>query len=214
MKFIEPGAAQHMAENVHALILYLSSTESPLKNLKRGHQRPPTFFFSTLGRIFVQYTFRTANTLHLLLFVSAVGGVGFAFGVGSHSGVAVKDRKEGKQKKKTAVKGEKPERGGKGGFTSNGAILNERRGDDQVRYISFTDRNMWIEQFKGVGLIVSGFIGVMIGANVWALVMSKVLKKGLSWFRVEYSCLWLYGPPTLAGAFSTITYFIFLVDAK
>ncbi|EGN96948.1 hypothetical protein SERLA73DRAFT_57990 [Serpula lacrymans var. lacrymans S7.3] len=68
---IQPGVAQHMAENTLALLQYLSSTESPLPSLTAGYSRPTTVFFSHMGFFFV-YSFQTARLLYSLLFVSSV----------------------------------------------------------------------------------------------------------------------------------------------
>ncbi|KAI0924464.1 hypothetical protein AcW2_005343 [Taiwanofungus camphoratus] len=64
---IEPGVAQHMGENVLALLLHLSSPESPLPTLTDGYHRPDTVFFQYLGQFFI-YSFRTATIMYLALF--------------------------------------------------------------------------------------------------------------------------------------------------
>ncbi|KAH9839719.1 uncharacterized protein C8Q71DRAFT_905143 [Rhodofomes roseus] len=67
---IEPGVAQHMGENVLALLLHLSSPESPLPNLTAGFTKPKTVFYQYLGA-FIIYSFRTANILYITLFVAS-----------------------------------------------------------------------------------------------------------------------------------------------
>ncbi|EIW75315.1 hypothetical protein CONPUDRAFT_169679 [Coniophora puteana RWD-64-598 SS2] len=68
---IEPGVAQHMAENTLALLDHLSSASSPLPTLTDGYTKPTTVFFSHLGFFFV-YSFATARALYTALFVSSV----------------------------------------------------------------------------------------------------------------------------------------------
>ncbi len=62
-----------------------------------------------------------------------------------------------------------------------------------------------LELKKGAGLVIGAFLGSLIGVNAVAFIMSKVLNRSLSWFRVEYSCLWLYGPAALSGTFFPIS---------
>lgn len=56
-----------MGENVLALLLHLSSPESPLPTLTDGYHRPDTVFFQYLGQFFI-YSFRTATIMYLALF--------------------------------------------------------------------------------------------------------------------------------------------------
>ncbi|KAI0057402.1 hypothetical protein BV25DRAFT_1812524 [Artomyces pyxidatus] len=63
---IQPGVAQHMADNALALLRYLSSDESPLPSLTNGYTRPTTVFFSNLGMFFL-YSYSTARVLYGLL---------------------------------------------------------------------------------------------------------------------------------------------------
>ncbi|CAL1714519.1 unnamed protein product [Somion occarium] len=60
---IEPGVAQHMADNTLALLLYLSSAESPLPSLTEGYSKPATVFFHALSHFWV-YSFQTAKVLY------------------------------------------------------------------------------------------------------------------------------------------------------
>ena len=55
------------------------------------------------------------------------------------------------------------------------------------------------ELIKGIALMSAGLVGSVVGVNVVAFVMSKVLDSGLSWFANEQACLLLYGPVALAG---------------
>ena len=71
MENIEPGVAQHMGDNVLAVLLHLSSPESPLPHLTEGFSRPKTVFFQFLG-VFIIYSFRTAILLYSGLFVASV----------------------------------------------------------------------------------------------------------------------------------------------
>ncbi|TFK48370.1 hypothetical protein OE88DRAFT_1684387 [Heliocybe sulcata] len=65
---VEPGVAQHMAENTLALLTYLSSPLSPLPTLATGYAKPRTVFFSHLGVFFV-YSYATARVLYSAVFV-------------------------------------------------------------------------------------------------------------------------------------------------
>jgi hypothetical protein len=47
--------------------------------------------------------------------------------------------------------------------------------------------------------VVSGAVGAVVGANLVALIIMKVLGKGMSWFSSELSTLGLYGPAALTG---------------
>ncbi|KAK7686297.1 hypothetical protein QCA50_010521 [Cerrena zonata] len=67
---IEPGVAQHMAENTLALLKYLASEESPLPSLTEGYTKPTTVFYSIFGRFWV-YSFHTAKLLYTALFVAS-----------------------------------------------------------------------------------------------------------------------------------------------
>ncbi|KAI0820291.1 hypothetical protein BC628DRAFT_1524628 [Trametes gibbosa] len=68
---IETGVAQHMADNVLALLLHLTSEESPLPELATGYTRPQTVFYEHLGIFFV-YSFATAKVLYSITFVVAL----------------------------------------------------------------------------------------------------------------------------------------------
>ncbi|KAI0705019.1 hypothetical protein C8T65DRAFT_653452 [Cerioporus squamosus] len=61
---IEPGVAQHMAENTLALLLHLTSSESPLPELAAaGYSSPQTVFFDYFGTLLV-YSYSTAKLLY------------------------------------------------------------------------------------------------------------------------------------------------------
>ncbi|KAI9572020.1 hypothetical protein HD554DRAFT_2016273 [Boletus coccyginus] len=64
---IQPGVAQHMADNSLALLRFLSSDASPIPRLERGFARPRTVFFSNLG-FFLMYSFTTAKVMYVMLF--------------------------------------------------------------------------------------------------------------------------------------------------
>ncbi|KAI9062799.1 hypothetical protein FKP32DRAFT_1629419 [Trametes sanguinea] len=68
---IEPGVAQHMAENVLALLLHLTSDESPLPELAAGYSKPQTVFYEYFG-FFLVYSFTTAKILYSAFFVVAL----------------------------------------------------------------------------------------------------------------------------------------------
>ncbi|QRV88245.1 Peptidase family M28 protein [Ceratobasidium sp. AG-Ba] len=65
---IQPGVAQHMAENTLALLTYLSSTDSPLPTLQK-YSPPTVAYFSLLSRYFFSYTFSTARQLYVATLV-------------------------------------------------------------------------------------------------------------------------------------------------
>ncbi|KAF8521632.1 hypothetical protein BU17DRAFT_45701 [Hysterangium stoloniferum] len=65
---IEPGVAQHMAENTLALLQHFTSPTSPLPSLiSVTPHKPQIVYFTVLGRWFFKYTFSTASTLYLTL---------------------------------------------------------------------------------------------------------------------------------------------------
>lgn len=61
-------------------------------------------------------------------------------------------------------------------------------------------KGVWKEQTRGVVAVICGAGGAIVGANVVAVVMQRVLGKGMSWFASELSTLGLYGPAALTGA--------------
>lgn len=60
------------------------------------------------------------------------------------------------------------------------------------------------EQLKGVIAISSAIVGGLVGANVVAFLMQRVLGKGMSWFAEEYTTVALYGPATLTGTYHVL----------
>jgi uncharacterized membrane protein YeaQ/YmgE (transglycosylase-associated protein family) len=65
-----------MAENTLALLLYLSSSASPLPNL--GTYTPPTtVFFALAGRFFFSYSFQTANRLYAAMLLASLALTAF-----------------------------------------------------------------------------------------------------------------------------------------
>ncbi|KAH6874322.1 hypothetical protein BKA70DRAFT_1350465 [Coprinopsis sp. MPI-PUGE-AT-0042] len=69
---IQPGVAQHMAENTLALIQYLTSSSSPLPELAAGYAKPRTVYMGYLGQMFIQYSFTTAKLMYAALFAAVV----------------------------------------------------------------------------------------------------------------------------------------------
>jgi hypothetical protein len=131
-----------MAENVLALVKYLSSNRSPLPTLTEGYTRPSTVYFSHIG-VFIIYSFATAKIMYSCLFLAVLLFVQFN---NKLSGLSI-----------------------------------------------------WTAQAKGVGAVLTAYVGGVITPNVVALVMTKVLGKGMSWFANEHSAVLLYGVPTLLG---------------
>ena len=61
-----------MAENVHALLLHLTSPDSPVPELaSAGYTKPQTVFFEHFGT-FLVYSFTTAKILYTVSFVVAL----------------------------------------------------------------------------------------------------------------------------------------------
>ncbi|KZT56782.1 hypothetical protein CALCODRAFT_470601 [Calocera cornea HHB12733] len=56
---IQPGVAQHMAENVLALLTHLTSADSPLPHLTE-YKRPATVYYSLLNSFFISYSYDLA----------------------------------------------------------------------------------------------------------------------------------------------------------
>ncbi|KAI0684198.1 hypothetical protein BC835DRAFT_1523949 [Cytidiella melzeri] len=65
---IQPGVAQHMAENTLALLQFLSSSESPLPSLTAGYSKPSTVYYQSFSHFFV-YSFSTAKKIYAALVV-------------------------------------------------------------------------------------------------------------------------------------------------
>lgn len=59
---------------------------------------------------------------------------------------------------------------------------------------------IWSAHIKGVVIVVSSGAGALMSANVVAVVMQRVLGRGMSWFADPLSCLCLYGPAAFTGA--------------
>ncbi|TFK64946.1 hypothetical protein BDN72DRAFT_846164 [Pluteus cervinus] len=56
------------------------------------------------------------------------------------------------------------------------------------------------DQGRGMLAVTAGIIGSNFAANLAALIMQRVLGKGMSWFSSVYSPLVLYAPPAIFGA--------------
>lgn len=55
------------------------------------------------------------------------------------------------------------------------------------------------EQIKGCFAVCAAPIGSLVGANLVAFIMDRVLGTGMTWFSQEFSCIVLFGPAALAG---------------
>lgn len=66
-------------------------------------------------------------------------------------------------------------------------------------------RGFFGDNLRGLFAVGSAVVGGVLSANVVAFVMAVVLKKPMSWFSVELSCIILYGPAALAGSSPTRT---------
>jgi hypothetical protein len=69
---IQPGVAQHMAENTLALIQYLTSSSSPLPELAAGYAKPHTVYMGYLGQMFIRYSFTSAKIMYAVLCAAVV----------------------------------------------------------------------------------------------------------------------------------------------
>ena len=54
--------------------------------------------------------------------------------------------------------------------------------------------------FHGACSVLIALLGALIGSNIVALLMDRILGHPLSWYSHEFSCILLYGPAALAGA--------------
>ncbi|KAF8624137.1 hypothetical protein AX17_007200 [Amanita inopinata Kibby_2008] len=196
---IQPGVAQHMAENTLALLQYLSSRDSPLPTLTEGYIPPSTVFFSHIG-VFIMYSFSTAKVMYSALLLASVMLVRARGQVEEES---QKEKASGKGDGGGHVNGEVNEVNGalKANGSNGIASAKELNGvaKASVAESSAGAGGMWKEQSKAVGAVLCGGLGGIIISNLVALVMSKVLGKGMSWFSNEYSVMVLYGVPMLLG---------------
>lgn len=81
MQYIEPGVAQHFAENVFAITHYLTSApDSSLPHLSTYVTAPTSIYFSLLGRYFFLYTAETAWRILAVITVATVS-VMYATGI-------------------------------------------------------------------------------------------------------------------------------------
>jgi len=71
VEHIEPGVAQHMADNAFALLQFLSSSESPLPTME-SPTPPSTVYFAILGRLFIWWSFDTAKKLYASTFLASI----------------------------------------------------------------------------------------------------------------------------------------------
>lgn len=181
VKYIQPGVAQHMAENTLALLLHLSSDESPLPQLTTGYTKPSTVYFSLLNSTLIQYSFATANALHIVLFAASIALVKLSIPLSKSSTfITTKEKREV--------------------VTRESGKLFEVKVTEVKETVTSTE-NIWSLHFKGFALVAASFIGALIGANLVALLMVHIIKRPLSWFNVEYYCMVLYGPAALTGKY-------------
>ena len=171
-------AFQHMAVNTLSLLKYLASLDSPLPSLTTGYTKPSTMFFSLLNSFFVQYSFRVANALHFTLFVSSVILVAITSNVRHKISIIHKSRHI---------------------HLHNGGTEVDYDVDETIEKLEDDSSLIWIDHVKAIVVLTAAFIGSLISVNTVAFLMAKVLDRPLSWFRVEYSCLLLYGPAAFAG---------------
>jgi len=63
-----------------------------------------------------------------------------------------------------------------------------------------TVRKEWTNLVQGLVAVMASTFGTVIMPNLVALIMSKGLNKGMSWFSNPFSPIALYAPPALLGA--------------
>ncbi|KAJ7923479.1 hypothetical protein B0H13DRAFT_1979948 [Mycena leptocephala] len=65
-------------------------------------------------------------------------------------------------------------------------------------------RPVWQNQRRGALAVLGGILGSLLAPNVVAVVMHRVLGKGMSWFAgAHFSAIGLYGPATLLGGLAS-----------
>jgi hypothetical protein len=166
-----------MAENTLALLQYLSSEGSPVPRLTGGYTKPTTAFFSFFNTYFVQYSFRTANAIHITLFVSTILFISTTY-------------RPRQSTAKLDVKGKKKE-SQNGRASTHSELVNGHAYDPKD--------SIWIEYVKGVGILTASAIGSLLGVCSVAFIMAILINRPLSWFSIESSCLILYAPASLTG---------------
>ncbi|KAF8576245.1 hypothetical protein K439DRAFT_1640647 [Ramaria rubella] len=73
VEYIDPGVAQHMAENTMALLHHFTGPSSPLPSLASAKpQSPRIVYFSLLGSWFFTYPFSAASTAYTTLLGAAI----------------------------------------------------------------------------------------------------------------------------------------------
>lgn len=174
VEYIDPGVAQHMADNTLSLLHHLSSPDSPLPELTHGYTKPRTVFFSFLDFSFIRFSFATANAMYFTLLAASLALIAM------NSPASLISVREEKQTVRVSA---------------DGGVTEER---DVVEAFAATS-NTWSSLGSAVLLLGSSFAGAIIGANVVALFMIKLGRQS-SWYGSESSCALLYGPPTLSGA--------------
>ncbi|KAL7413564.1 hypothetical protein BDY24DRAFT_388928 [Mrakia frigida] len=79
------------------------------------------------------------------------------------------------------------------------------RGLGSMVILLLVNRTAWIHWKSYVVALagtVGSVVGALVGVNVVALVMSKVLDRSMSWFSHEFLALALYSPPAFLGAWT------------
>ena len=196
-----------MGLNVLALLRHLStSPTSPLPHLaESGYTKPSTVFFSYLGWFFV-YSFERARWVYGAL---AMGAVGFVLlldtdgeerkksvksVIGNGNGSAIIANGDANKKTKLAVNGfAKP----KSKPFANGAPTTHTPSSSSTPNTSIRN-NPTITALLALG---SSILGTLLLPNLVAIVLDKVLGRGMSWFANEYSVILLFAPPALLGSF-------------
>ncbi len=167
-----------MAENTLALLQYLSSDASPIPSLTGGYTKPTTVYFSFFNSFFVQYSFQTANAMHAVLLVSSI-----LFVIATY------------EPRRVTTPGSKPR--GDAATIQNDQAPSHSKVTNGLGNI--LEDNIWIEHVKGVGILTASAVGSLFGVSFVAFIMAFVIRKPLSWFSIESSCLVLYAPAALTG---------------
>ena len=191
---IQPGVPQNMASNVYALLVYLStSPSSPLPRLaEAGYTPPSTVFFSYLGWFFV-YSFKWARWGYATLVVAVLV---FVWG---EQGSGVEAEANGDARVK--MNGSAMPNGN--GASPPGNVANGNGNVHLVYHRKLTRKPCTRTRavLRGTFAVLSSLLGTLLVPNLIALVLDKLLGKGMSWFSNEYSVIALFAPAALLGEF-------------
>lgn len=210
MQNIEPGVAQHFAENILHITKTLSARPmreaarlpdqllgvkrweldptktSVLEGVKKfekgmpGGRRPPVVFFSLFGRWFVRYSFDTAIVVYVGIALAALAMIAFF-----------------------EVRRPPPSVAQVGGTVEQ---ARKRKKANSLAHDNTASKAApftptWKIYVYSLGAVGSSIFSGVFVANTIAFIMRSVMDRQLSWFQEERRCLWLYAPATILGTF-------------